>query len=86
MRGHIWTPTPLALIGQAVSEKKMFENNGHVQYMYKAPGQGPTAPWDQNLFKNINLLLIWSFAASFNDFVTFFFFIQTYSRPNLTLV
>ena len=34
-------------------------------YMYIAPGQGQTTPWGQNLYFNINLLSLWSFAVSF---------------------
>ena len=36
-----------------------------VMYMYIAMGQRQAALWGHNLFKNINLLLIWSFVASF---------------------
>ena len=48
----------------------MFKNNGH---MYIAPGQGQTTPLGQLFFKNINLLSIWSFAASFALKMTKFF-------------
>ena len=51
-----------ASIGQADSEK-MFENNGHV--LVYSHGSGKTVPWCQNLFKNINILLFWSFTAGF---------------------
>ena len=73
----------LALFVQVVSEK-MFENNGHMQIY--SPGPEQITTWDL-FFTNINLLSIWSFAASFpplNDFVTVFP-IQTQRRPNLTL-
>ena len=33
-------------------------------FMYMAPDQGQTMPWGQNFYININLLSIWSFAAS----------------------
>ena len=33
--------------------------------MYIAPGQGPTTPWGQNFYFNINLSSLWSFAVSF---------------------
>ena len=36
-----------------------------VIYMYIAPGQRQTRPWPQIFFKNMNVLLIWPFAASF---------------------
>ena len=41
----------------------MFENNGHIPEI--APGQGQTTPLGQYCFKNINLLSVWSIAASF---------------------
>ena len=34
-------------------------------YMYIAPGQGRTTTWGQNIYFNINLLSLWSFAVSF---------------------
>ena len=55
---------PHALIGQAVSV--MFENNSHV-HVY-SPGAGTDSPLGSMLFfssKNITLLLICSFVASF---------------------
>ena len=65
----------MALIGQAVSEKNMFENNVHVHV--HSPGQGQTT-WVIFLSKNSNInLLIWSFPL--NDIVTVFP-IQTHSR------
>ena len=60
-----------ALIGQAVSVVKMFENGGHIPVY--SPGQGQTTPWGQILFINSIIQSIYSFAASFpplNDFVT----------------
>ena len=53
----------LALIGQAVSEEKMFENYGHIHDI--APGQGQATPWGQNFLININILSICPFPASF---------------------
>ena len=52
----------MALIGQAVSEKEMFEIM--VIYMYIALGHGAETPLGL-FFKIINLLSVWSFAASF---------------------
>ena len=51
-----------------------------VIYMYIAPGQLQTTP-----FKNVILLFIWSFPASFSDLITLlqFFPIQTHRQPNL---
>ena len=43
--------------GQAVSEKKMFKNNGHIQ-VYR-PAQGQKTPWSQDLLKKLNVLSIW---------------------------
>ena len=54
----------LALIGQVVSETKMFENNGHL-HVY-SPGIGadsPRAHFFFFFFQNEIFLLIWSFAA-----------------------
>ena len=61
----------MVLIGHAVS-KKRFENNAHVN-VYN-PGAGADNPMGHIYFKNINLLSILSFAASFPiyDFVTDF--------------
>ena len=58
----------LALIGQAISEKKRFENNGHI-HVY-SPRAGSEAPLVIRFFKNINLVSIWSFAASFSNSMT----------------
>ena len=58
-------PHNLALIGHVVTEKEMFEKM--VIYMYIAPGQGQTTPWGQFFFKNVILMLIWSFASSFSN-------------------
>ena len=58
---------PLALFGQAFSEKKIFENNGHA-HVY-SPRAGVDNPLGSNVFyffKNINRLLIRSFASSFS--------------------
>ena len=58
-----------------------------VMYMYIAPGQGQTTPWQQIFFINSILQLIKSFAARFpplNDFVTVFP-IQTHRRPKIDL-
>ena len=48
----------LALIGQAVIEKKIFENGGHIQ-VYIARGQGQTTPWIKffHLFSQLSHLL-----------------------------
>ena len=66
-------------IGQVLTEK-MFENN--VIHVNIAPGQGQTITWCQFLFKNVNLLSIWSFAASFSQSMTVKVYpIQTHRRP-----
>ena len=68
----------LALIGQAVSEEKMFGNNGYV-HVY-SPGVRVVNPWGQMFFINSIIQSIYSFAARFsplNDFETVFP-IQTY--------
>ena len=54
-------------IGQVLTEK-MFENN--VILVNIAPGQDQTTTWCLFLFKNVNLLSIWSFAASFSQSMT----------------
>ena len=54
----------MALIGQAVSEKKMFEYYGDI-HVYIAPGQGQATPRGQKFFININILSICPFPASF---------------------
>ena len=46
----------LALIGRAVSERKLFENNGHV-HVY-SPGAGADNPIGSNFLQNINFLSI----------------------------
>ena len=51
-------------IGQVVSEKNMFENNGHIHI---AQGQGLNVVF----FININILPIWSFPASCFHSMTF---------------
>ena len=49
-----------------------------ILYMYIAPGQGQTNPWDQNFDVNRKALSFWSFAASFkkitlkSDFIHIF--------------
>ena len=46
-----------------------------VIYMYIAPGQGQTTPWDQIIFINSIIQSVKSFAASFpslNDFYNVF--------------
>ena len=57
-----------------------------ILYMYIAPGQGLTAPWEQNFDVNRNILSLRSFIASFrnisltSDFMQFFhYFIHVYS-------
>ena len=58
-----------------------------ILYMYIAPGQGQTTPWEQNFDVNRNILSLRSFVASFknislkSDFIQFFFhdFIHVYS-------
>ena len=54
----------------------MFENNGHIH------GQGQLTPVVIFFFKNVFLLLIWSFAATFFHLITLlqFFPIQTQRR------
>ena len=50
-----------------------------ILYMYIAPWQGLTTPWEQNFDDNRNILSLRSFVASFkqisfkSDFVHFFF-------------
>ena len=44
------TTRNLALIGQEVSEKKMFENGGHI-HVY-SQGQEQTIPWGISFFIN----------------------------------
>ena len=57
----------LALIGQAISEKKRFEKNDHIHvYSHRA---GSEAPWVIRFFKK-HLVSIWSFAASFSNSMT----------------
>ena len=70
------------MISQAVSEMKIFENNGHI-HVYSPE----ITPVGYLFCKNIKHLSISSFVAIFfqlNDFVTGFP-IQTLSRQNLTL-
>ena len=63
----------LALIGLAVSEKKMFQYYGHI-HVY-SPGAGAdNPPMAQNIFLNINLMSICSFLASFLPFNYIFLF------------
>ena len=57
-----------------------------ILYMYIAPGQGLTTPWEQNFDVNRNILSLRSFVASFknislkSDFIQFFQdFIHIYS-------
>ena len=57
-----------------------------ILYMYIAPGQGLTTPWEQNFDGNRNILSLRSFVASFknislkSDFIQFFHdFIHVYS-------
>ena len=54
----------LALIGQAVSEEKMFGNNGYV-HVY-SPGVRVVNPWGQMFFINSIIQSIYSFAARFS--------------------
>ena len=42
----------------------MSENNGHIHVHVYSPSAGTDNPLGQIFKKNINLLLIWSFAAS----------------------
>ena len=69
----------MALISQAVSEQKMFDNNGYI-HVY-SPGTGAETPPGVKFFFTFSIIhAIVSFAASFpplNDFVTVFP-IQTY--------
>ena len=58
--GSTWN---LALIGQAVLKRKIFENGGHI-HVY-SPGQGQTTPWCQLFFINTIIQSIKSFVASF---------------------
>ena len=46
----------------------MLENNGHINVY--SPGTGADNPLGSIFFQNINLLLIWSFAASFSHLIT----------------
>ena len=76
----------LALIGQGVSEKKRFEN-GHV-HVYSPRGRGRQPPGVNylslhKLFSQFSTLL--QVFPIIKDFVTVFT-IETYSRPNLTLL
>ena len=62
----------LALIGQAVYEKKMFENNGHI-HVY-SPGAGADNPlasifFKKNIKSSVNLVICCKFYP-LNDFVT----------------
>ena len=58
-----------------------------ILYMYIAPGQGLTTPWERNFDVNRNILSPWSLVASLKnisskfDFIQFFFhdFIHVYS-------
>ena len=50
--------------GEAVSEKKMFENNDHI-HVYN-PGAGEDNSLGTSFVKNINFLSSWSFTASFS--------------------
>ena len=72
-------------IRQAVSEKKMFESNGHV-YAY-SPGSRADSPLRSKFFQkhksSVTLVIRCNFYP-LNDFVTFFP-LQTHRRPNLTL-
>ena len=54
----------LASIGEALSEKVMFENNCHI--LVYSPRVGADNP----LGSNLNILLIWSFAARFTLLMT----------------
>ena len=65
----------LALVSQAVLEK-MFENNGHT-HAYRTV-TGIHNPLWSDVFKNINRLSIWLFAASF----PFKFLFNSYSHSN----
>ena len=55
-----------------------------ILYMYIAPGQGLTTSWGRNFDVNRNILILWSFVASFkkisskSDFIQFFFFMILY--------
>ena len=53
----------MSLIGQAVSQKKMFENNGHV-HVY-SPGEVPDNPVGSKCFqKHKSSYYFWSFASN----------------------
>ena len=58
-----------------------------ILYIYKAPRQGLTTPWSQNLDVNRNILSLWSFVASFkkislkSDFIQFFSWFYTCIKP-----
>ena len=52
---------------QVISEKKMFENNGHIHmHIHVAPGQGQAISGSHCCSKNTNIVSIWSFAARFS--------------------
>ena len=53
-----------------------------VIYMFIAPGKRQTTILGQNVYKNINLLSVWSFVASLTHEMSF---ATTHTRPNLTL-
>ena len=50
-----------------------------ILYMYIAPGQGQTAPRGQSFDVNRNVLLLYSFVASFKKIFLKFDFIQFFS-------
>ena len=69
----------LALIGQAVSEKKIFEYYGDIHAYY--PGVGQTSPLG---IINPQSISPFPYFFSANDILTIFQ-IQIYGRPMLTL-
>ena len=76
----------LALIGQAVLEKKIFENGGHI-YVYSPEADAEFSPGVQSFHLHIysvNLVLRCKF-SQLNDFVTVSP-IQMNRQPNLTLL
>ena len=57
----------LTLIGQAVSEKKVFENNVHIRVVYIASGQGQTTPYPWGQMFSFTVLFS-QFSHSLNVF------------------
>ena len=59
----------MALIGQAVSEEKMFEYYGNIHVYCK--GAGPYKPLGPTFFRIINILSYYPFPARFSPQITF---------------